>query len=119
MKSLINPEFEEITIYRDGAKNIKSTSAALVASVESSSNQAMGRMYSGSVGRFAQLAIYQTARGVYLCEKIERTQWQGEKNRFYGAVCKTASEIIEFFGQGWLAHELYDLADIENAETID
>lgn len=109
---------EEFTVRRDSDRDIK-FKGDKVASAASSANQAMGSSYSGSTGRWKELALYKTAGGKYICEKIERTQWQGERDRFHGAVCETIDQVIEFFGTGWLAKELYYNAGIDSSINVD
>jgi hypothetical protein len=75
--------------------------------------------YSGSTGRWTELALYQTKGGKYICASIGRTQWQGEHDRYTAKVCDTEAAVIEFFGHGWLAKRLYDEAGIDPAEAIE
>lgn len=72
-----------------------------------------------SKGRWTDLCLYKTKGGKYVCESIGRTQWQGEKVKFKAYVAQNFEEIKEFFGQGWLAKELYDDAQIENVIDIE
>lgn len=74
--------------------------------------------YSGSTGRWTVLNLYRTKGGKLVCERIERTQWQGEHDQHEGVVCETEREIIEFFGHGRLAKELYSEADINTAVEV-
>lgn len=83
-----------------------------IAFTRSNSNQESGSNYSGSIGHWQELALYRTRGGKYVCSRIDRTQWGGERDSFSGAVCDTEEEVIAFFGRGWLAKDLYDLAGI-------
>jgi hypothetical protein len=74
--------------------------------------------YSGSTGRWTELALYQVKNGKYICTSIGRTQWQGEHDRYTAIVCDTEAAVVEFFGHGWLAKRLYDAAGIDSAEEI-
>ena len=114
----IESDIKDQIVRRDSDRDIK-FKGDKVASAESSPNKAMGSSYSGSTGRYTQLAIYKTAGGKYICEKIERTQWVGERDRFHGAVCETTDQVIEFFGIGWLAKELYYNAGIDSSVNVD
>lgn len=109
---------EQYTVERDGARALKFTGEEL-ASARSHADQAMGSSWSGSVGRWTELTLYKTKGGKYVCEKIERTQWQGERDRYSGATCDSTEEVMEFFGHGWLAKELYYNADIDDAEEVE
>jgi len=66
------------------------------------------------------LALYRTQGGKYICSQIGRTQWQREHDRHSGAVCETAECVCEFFGNGWLAKELYaETTEIDCDERVD
>lgn len=108
---------ENITIYRSNARNIRFIGEK-IASVSSSPNNSC-QDYSGDTGYWTSLRLYQTARGVMVCEKIEHTQWIGEKDYHSGSICKNIEEVIVFFGHGWLAKDLYELAGIDAAIEID
>lgn len=110
-------DMEEYEVIRDNDRNIK-FNGELLASAGSSWNNAHGSSYSGSVGRRTSLKLYKTSGGKFVCSRIEHTQWQGERNEFYGAVCKTIDEVIDFFGNCWIAKELYEEADIDACEVI-
>ena len=69
--------------------------------------------------RWTELDLYRTASGKFICHQIGRTRWVGEKDRYKAAVCKTTNEVIDFFGYGRLAKELYELADIDANKKID
>ena len=111
-------EMEEYVIERDNAPSLKFTGVCL-ASAKSSSNRAMGSSYSGQTGRWCELALYKTRGGKFVCSQIGYTQWQGEKNRYSGAVCETEAEVIKFFGHGWLAKDLYETAEIKDVQEIE
>ena len=89
-------EMKEYTIERDNAPNLKFT-GTYVAGASSSANNAAGSSYSGQVGRWCELDLYKTKGGKFVCSQIGYTQWQGEKNRYSGAVCETEAEVIKFF----------------------
>ncbi len=90
----------------------------LIGSAASSDNNALLN-YSGSTGCWTELALYRTARGKLICYRIDRTRWQGEHDRFTGKVCESEAEVIEFFGHGRIAQELYEDAGIENVTEIE
>ena len=74
--------------------------------------------YGGAVGRSTDHALYETQAGDYVCQTIHRTQWQGEQNSHQVLVCRTVDEVIEFFGQDWLAKQLFDAMGFDNAVEI-
>jgi hypothetical protein len=79
----------------------------------------MGSSYSGSTGRWTELRLYKTKSGKYICSCVGRTRWQGEHDRFSGSVCDSIDEVISFFGNGWLAKELYEEAKIDASIEIE
>ena len=93
----------------DGAPNVRFT-GKLVASM-SSRNEEEARF------RWTDLDLYKTAGGNFVCSQVGVTSIQGERDRHRVKVCKTETEVIEFFGHGWLAKELY--AECEIDDVID
>ena len=108
---------EAFVVRRDGAANLQFR-GELVAEASSSPDRARSG-FSGNTGRWTELALYRTVGGNYVCSQIGRTQWQGEHDRRDAVVCADAVSVVEYFGHGWLAKELYAAAGIEDAETID
>ena len=106
-----------IIVERTDGKDIKFIGECIAAA--SSSDERAHPSYSGSVGRSTALKLFVTQGGKYICQRIERTRWQGERNRYEGAVCNSHEEVIVFFGDGWLAKEIYDDAEIDSAMMID
>ena len=111
-------EMEEFEVIRDKEQNLK-FKGELIASRGSSDNNAAGSNYSGSTGRCTELRLYKTAGGKFICSSIDLTRWQGERDRFSGCVCETTDEVIAFFGHGWLAKDLYELANIDASLIIE
>ena len=111
-------EMEEFEVIRDKEQNLK-FKGELIASSYSSDNNAMGSSYSGSTGRWNELRLYKTAGGKFICSSIGRTRWQGERDRFSGCVCETIDGVISFFGNGWLAKDLYEEANIDSSLIIE
>lgn len=111
-------DMETYTLEINNAPNIRFT-GELVASVASTDDRAMGSRFSGQTGRWTVLALYKTKGGKYVCHRIDRTRWQGERDRFSGKVCETLDEVKEFFGYNWLAKELYSEAGIDEAVDVE
>ena len=109
---------EKYVIERDSAKNLTFT-GELLAKASSSDNNASGSSYSGSTGRWQVLALYRTEGGKLICERIDRTRWQGERDSHHAKVCTNNNEVIDFFGHGWLAKDLYEEAGIVACENVD
>lgn len=109
---------KEYIVKRDNERDIIFT-GEIIATASSSPEQSRSD-YSGSTGRWTVLRLYRTKGGKYVCQEIGRTQWQGEHDRYRGAVCEDADCVCEFFGQGWLAKELYrDTAEIDCSIRVD
>lgn len=103
-------EYEEFVVQNDNEPDIAFTGQEL-ACARSTGEHSFSN-YSGSTGRWTELALYRTAKGKYICSEIGRTQWQGEHDRYRAHVCDTEQEVIDFFGHGWLAKDLYAEANI-------
>ncbi|WP_306149768.1 MULTISPECIES: hypothetical protein [unclassified Roseibium] len=74
--------------------------------------------YSGERGRWEELELYKTSGGSFVCLIEERSQWIGERPVRRAKVVRDVASIIDYFGQGWLAKELYEAASIENVQEI-
>jgi hypothetical protein len=109
---------QEFQIDRDDDASLSFT-GELLAKVSSSDNNASGSSYSGQAGRWQVLALYKTEGGKLICERIDRTCWQGERDSHAAKVCTDNNEVIDFFGHDWLAKDLYDEAGINAAEMIE
>ncbi|MDP1557895.1 MAG: hypothetical protein Q8K59_09240 [Nitrosomonas sp.] len=108
---------EKITVKNTEGRSLRFT-GELIANVESSSNNAHPD-YSGSVGHWQELYLWRTARGKFVGQTINFTQWQGSRDSYTAKVCGTVEEVVEFFGSGWLATELYEAADIDTSINLD
>jgi len=111
-------DMKEYIVQRSNAADLR-FNGEIVAHTESSANNASGSSYSGQTGRWSELTLYKTAGGKYVCAQIGRTQWQGEHDRYSGDVCETVQDVIAFFGHGWLAKDLYEIAEIEDIEEVE
>lgn len=110
-------DMEKIIVKRDNDLDIEFIGESL-GSATSSPNNARSD-YSGNTGRWTELNLYQTRSGKYVCEQIGYTQWQGEHTRYSAAICDSTDGVIDFFGTGWLAKEIYEDAGIEATQKID
>lgn len=88
----------------DNAPNIR-FKGELIAKVASSDNRAFNN-FSGSTGRWTELALYQAQNGKYICHQIEHTRWVNEHTRYSGKICDDLNEAMSFFGDDWLAQSL-------------
>lgn len=108
---------EQITLSNPGAPDVRFV-GKLVAQVSSSPDQASS-YYSGSNGRYTILRLFRSRGGKLIAEQTGRTQWQGERDRIKVAVCDDEKAVIEFFGHGWLAKDLYEEAGISDVTDVD
>jgi len=108
---------DRIKVQQDNGRDLV-FEGELVAEASSSPNNACSN-YSRETGRWCELALYRTAGGRYVCSQVGRTQWQGEHDRHEAAVVDDADGVIEFFGAGWLAKQLYEEASIECIECVE
>jgi len=111
-------DMETFTLEIDNAPSIR-FAGELIASAASSDNQAMGGGYISQNDRWTELSLYKTKGGKFICHRIGRTRWYGERDRFSGKVCETLIEVKEFFGHRWLAKELYAEASIDDAVEVE
>ncbi|MCZ8158310.1 MAG: hypothetical protein O9256_00195 [Rhizobiaceae bacterium] len=120
LKASTIPEAElswtKLTVERDGEPALTFTGVQ-IASARSFGDRGHPD-FSGSTGRWTVLKLYRTKGGKLVAERIERTQWQGEEDQHEGIVCETEPEIVEFFGHGRLAKQLYSEAEITTAINV-
>lgn len=120
LKASAIPEAElnwtKLTVERDDEPALTFTGVQ-IASARSSGDRGHPD-FSGSTGRWTVLKLYRTKGGKLVGARIERTQWQGEQDQHEGIVCEAESEIVEFFGHGLLAKELYSEAEINTAVDV-
>lgn len=107
-----------VTIECDNAPSIRFTGDR-IAVAASSDNNASGSSYSGSTGRWTELELYKTDNDTYICHRVERTRWQGDKDYTTLETCNSLEAVIEFFGHDWLAKDLYENGDIASATYVD
>lgn len=108
---------KKYTIQNDGEKNIRFTGEE-IASASTSPDTARSD-YSGSTGRWQVLTLYKTQGGKFVCQRMNGTQWQGERDSYEAEVCDNEAGAIEFFGTGSLAKEIYDEAGIECVREVE
>lgn len=86
------------------------TITELIASAASSSNN-----HDDNTGRWTVLKLYRTYSGKFLCYELTKTLWQSDLSRLKAETAKNHEQVIAFFGNGWLAKELYAEAGIDAA----
>jgi len=108
---------EQFIVERDGQPDLRFTGEKIGSTSSSPDNGHPD--FSGSTGRWTVLRLYRTDGGKYVCERIQRTQWQGEQDVAEAEVCDTLDGVFSFFGYGRLAKEIYCEADVQAVQTID
>ena len=83
-----------------------------IATAQSHDSDAFGGIYSGCAGLWTVLTLYETCKCVYICHRVERTRFSGQKDQNFAKACKSIKEVKEFFGSGPIAIQLYETAGI-------
>lgn len=105
-----------INIPRETGKNLK-FKGDHIATVRSFPDQSKAA-YSGSNERWTSLSLYLTQAGTFVCERVGHTRRINERVRREAFACPSQEGVAEFFGNDWLAKELYDHCGIEAVEVI-
>jgi hypothetical protein len=108
---------QQYTIINDSALNLRFTGEIIATAV--SSPEILDSNYSRSSGRWIELTLYRTKGGKYVCHERGCTQFKGEHERNRAIVCETQDGVIDVFGAGWLAKELYKDAGIDCAIEVE
>ena len=107
---------EKIILKVTGKPSLRFT-GELLAEVNSSNIESTGN-FSGSTTYWEKLYLYKTARGKYVCGRAEHSLY-GNSHTFIVEVYETIDEVKDFFGYEWLAKDLYDEANIDDAIEIE
>jgi len=110
-------EYTPITVERDDAPDIEFLGVKIASSASSGDHSHPD--FSGSTGRRTIIRLYRTKGGKFVCERIERSNWVGERDHYEAHICDKPSEIFEFFGHGWLAKSLYAEAGISATVEVE
>lgn len=105
-------DMETFTLTNDDGRDVRFTGEIIA---EASSRRHTGN----SQSRWTELTLYRTASGKFVCYEVGRTMWQGERNRHKVTVCTDHEGVIDAFGDGPLAKDLYSSADIDATISID
>ena len=104
-------EGDQWVVVRDGLADLRFTGT--VVAEESS------REWSGPRSlRWDVLELYRTRSGTWVCSREHHTRYAKEQGSREGAVCASTAEVVQFFGYGFLAKQLYAAAGISCAEAI-
>jgi hypothetical protein len=108
---------EKVVVRRDGKPDLRFQGELLASA--SSSDDRQSSSYSGELGRWVELQLWQTRGGKYVCQEIRWTRWQGEEDRYQAEVCTDAKSMAEFFGHSWLAKLIYARTGLDALEDVD
>ena len=68
--------------------------------------------------RWTELNLYRTEGGSYICEEIGHSSIKDEVTRRQACVASTIDEVVDFFGDGWLASKLYQTVGFNIATHV-
>lgn len=103
---------EQFELERDDDRPLRFTGELLA---EASSKRHEGP----ASNRWQELRLYRSAAGKLIAQRIGRTIWVNERNRYEAAICADEQAVVEYFGLGDTAKLLYHPAGIDVAEQID
>ena len=75
--------------------------------------------YENNNGRGCNYKLYKTKSGNYIANRSSVTCWQGEDDEEEAVVCKTESDVFNFFGSDCNAQELYEIASLRYETDVD
>ncbi len=104
-------------IKRDNQRPLRFTGTCIA--VAKSSPDSGRSDFSGRSGVRDVLELYQTQSGGFVAARARLTQWQGARDTYDAIAASSKEEIMEFFGFGWLAMDLYATAEWDIAEDLD
>jgi hypothetical protein len=103
-------EGDEWVVVRDGCADLRFTGT--VVAEESS------REWSGPRSlRWDVLELYRTRSGTWVCSREDIILFMDEQYSQEGAVCASTAKVVQFFGYGVLAKQLYAAAGISCTEA--
>lgn len=108
MKTIDMTEAKQHIIYVTGARNIRFKGVKIAYDI-----------ICIGTGMHAELTLYKTTGGNFVCNEKEITQWQGEEDLSIAKLVKTEEEIIEFFGLKDNAKNIYLDAGIDCCVDVD
>ena len=92
--------FENIILSDDDAyKNLK---GQLVASI-------VGNTFRENSGP-TELILHRTKDNQFVCQKIVHSLWARDPGKHKSMICDSLDKVFEFFGDNWLAKDLYKIA---------
>lgn len=106
-----NSDMETFELTISYAPDIRFTGKLLARVHDSDTN------FNSLTEKWTKMSLYKTKGNKFICYHVIKS-WAYE---YYcsGLVCETIEDVKEFFGQGWLAEELYYEAEIEHVVEVD
>ncbi|MDZ4390416.1 MAG: hypothetical protein U0974_11885 [Gemmatimonadales bacterium] len=90
----------------------------ILAKVVSSGDPKEESRFSGLVGRRTELALYKTQEGTFICHRTSLQGTRSQRSKFEGGAYRDLKQVMDFFGHGWLARELYAKASIDDTMRV-
>lgn len=100
---------DTLTLHLDYAPDIRFTGTKVGSAVSTNDSASA----SGHEGTWMELTLYWSLKGKYICHQVERKRGGSDLRHASGKVCDKLDEVQAFFGQTWLAKELYRDAGID------
>ena len=113
-------DMETFTVMIDNAPNLRFT-GELVACIPRPDEflPRYSNRYNNHNSSWTELDLFKTTGGKFVCRERVYKCYMGVRDRYRGKVCETLEEVIEFFGHGWLAKELYTRASIDDVVEVE
>lgn len=110
-------ELEIHTIKRDPKRPLRFTGVRIGYASSTADRGLDGCSGESAIGQVLQLNI--NKRGDYVASSARHAQCQGQCVRHDAIVTRSIDNVLEFFGSGRLAMELYASVELYNAEHLD
>lgn len=108
---------EKVRLARSGQRALEFV-GELLAEFATSPNQASPR-WSGAVGRWEEVRVYQTQGGKYVVWVADYTQWQGERDHYEAHIFDSLEEVMEYLEEEepWAAEPIAE--ELELSEVLE
>ncbi|MDR6820227.1 hypothetical protein J2X76_005424 [Neorhizobium sp. 2083] len=98
---------KQTIVKRDGDRDIK-----FIGELLAEADNIDSLVYSNSGNSWTELRLYRMKGGKYVCQRVERNSWSNVQNEYEACVCEDVDRVVDFFGHGPLAKELFRAAEI-------
>lgn len=107
----MSEDTETYTLCNDNEPNVRFVGVKLA--------EAENRTVSGpGQNRWDEFDLFLTQGGKFVCQKTYRTCWQNEDDTHDVSVVDTEAEVVEYFGHGDLAKQVYKEAGIDSCRNV-